>query len=318
MLADGTPADDVQVSLSGVGGGFAGLVGGRGSCSVTLTSSKHRTVQILICIAVSNAEVNSSPVHVMPLVFGPLTLTQSDQVPSGDELLEFYRPLGLPCSIKPLLIREQPELAIPGKIWDSALFASELALELTLRHPTDQNCNILDLSCGTGVCGLWLAAALDTRKRHAKIILSDLTEALPVIQANIAQSASFLDVEALSLCWGNKADLQQLEAICTTRNVTAIDVVIACDLIYEAELLPVLASTLKDIATMSQRPTTIVIGYKQRGLTQAEKAGLWRTFEEACGFKVARMQHVACTSMLAEKVEADFVGLELWLLTMSG
>jgi hypothetical protein len=317
LKLDGTIAYDLRIDMCAAELDFAGFTGGRGSCSIAISSEGNATTRLLLQISfgpVPSPQYDS--LHVMPLVFGPITLTNGSPQITGDEMLEFYRPLALPATTRPLLIREQPELAIPGKIWDSALFASEVALELAMQRPVDAPCNVLDLSCGTGVCGLWLSAALQAQGRSANIVLTDLEEALPVIRNNINHCKPTMPVEALPLSWADERNLQRVFDTLTKLDTPSIDIVVACDLIYEAEHLALLAATLRAIATTSVRPTTIIIGYKQRGLTHGEKENLWLSFQRECGFFVKRMHGASCKFMLPRCVDADYIGVELWLLSM--
>lgn len=366
---------------------WAGYNGGKGGCAVRTTTKagtsdhvrEHGHGNFLLKIGIPGGVVEDK-LHVLPLIIGPFKYVAraEDVALSGEELLLFYRPLTLPQSIQDasdtlstsslintttsassslslapaaILIKESPELAIPGKIWDSALFCGPMALRLltaaitadaierqrTNSASVPESIHILDLSTGTGVCGLWLAAAL-SRSQDAvlsvrpsvTITFTDLEEAIETIRDNVALNESIIDsritLAVRALPWGTATTT--ITGSATPADLTdPIDLIIACDVIYEAHLLPALVDTLNALSTPGK--TRVLVGYKQRGLSRAEKERVWSLFSET--FLVERLgdgvlddgdagvgheNEVDLVQGTLEKpVSAKYVGVELWLLT---
>lgn len=296
---------------------WPGFSGGRGALAVRVcrpASPSAPSSPFLLKIGVVRGPIEDT-LHVLPLLVGPFSFTNDDEVRlTGEEMLYFHRQLHLPrheqstvALLPPLtaiMIRESPEIAIPGKIWDSALFASSAALQSLLVNRAGVTCpNILDLSSGTGICGIWLAAVISSHFPTARIIVSDLEEAVTVMQDNIALNRhkikAGVTTEVRVIRWGNMDDVADLEPL---------DIVVACDLIYESELLPLLVETLDALTT--RRRTRVIIGYKQRGLTKDEKEKLWETLSGK--FKVEKLPGI--DGCMDRECMSDAVGVELWQL----
>lgn len=346
---------------------WPGLDGGKGACKVTARTKADCTIdgKDSIWLHISILPSTVAHLHVMPLVVGPIALTTSpaEAQLTGDELLYFYRPLCLPAAVQSvteedaaaLMIQEQPELAIPGKIWDSALFAAQAALDLLAvdiqEHAKSAAAHtplhVLDLSSGTGVCGIWLAAALShgglLRERGLRLTLTDLDDSLGVMRRNADGAAHLwaaddVTVDVRRVRWGERSDLdsrsrpelasrhQTCDSADTDLTADGIgaDLVLACDLVYEPQYLDALARTFVDLccpanietsADSTQGGCRVLIGYKRRGLSQMEKQTLWQRFA-LCFESVEQIdsQRVS-SSMIDSAPTAKHCGIELWLLS---
>ena len=281
---------------------WPGYSGGRGACMIRVTNT---TKQVRLKIGLARGQVEDS-IKVIPLVIGTFDVLkrEEDVKLTGDEMLYFYRPLR--TSGSSILIKEAPEIAIPGKIWDSAIFAGPAALTM-VEAMEKSEVHVIDLSTGTGVCGIWLAAALKQKKSRkiVTVTMTDVEEALNTIRDNVALNDD-LEKGRLRICalpWGDEI---------ASSVIATPDLIIACDLIYESDLLPLLYETF---CSLSKPGTRILIGYKQRGLSIAEKSDTWQMFSKS--FKVDRLSgEYLRSAVLDTELTADSVGVELWLLTM--
>lgn len=305
--------DDSEREWSGNRGlTWPGLSGGKGALSVKINPRSTGAIPsaFLLKIGIPRGK-NEDSLHVMPLLIGPFKLVSNSAEAqlTGEELLYFHRQLPLSPSVdvveegktRSVTIRESPEIAIPGKIWDSALFAAPCALQTLISMPT-RSPHILDLSSGTGVCGLWMAAEISKHNyKDGLVTITDLHEAVPGMSLNIELNQHLISpeitIDVKVLKWGELDILSE---------IAPIDVLIACDLIYEAHLLPPLVATLDALTTPGR--TNIIVGYKQRGLSKIEKQLLWRTFEKK--FRVERLDGI--DAAMEKACHSPFMGVELW------
>ncbi|ORY97287.1 putative methyltransferase-domain-containing protein [Syncephalastrum racemosum] len=228
-------------------------------------------------------------VEALPLVLGPLTLTDDDK--GDDDWLDERNKATLNRTYAAsylnrfanhrlqfnLIIREGWSLGTPGKMWDSALVVSEMMAKRLIRTPrVYDRCHIVDLSAGTGCAGILLATLcreLDPAHRTT-ITLTDLPSALGIIRENKDLNLGTrvdprLRIEALQ--WGNK---QQHRAIVGTHPA---DIILASDVLYEPKCFADLVTTLEDMSTFGR--TVIFLGYKRRGLNDEEEALFFRLAE---------------------------------------
>jgi predicted nicotinamide N-methyase len=121
---------------------------------------------------------------------------------------------------------------------------------------------VLDLGSGTGTHAIALAA--NVLKASDRVILSDLPEVVPLMQANIEANRAHLalqaTVEAVPLSWGSQADLDAL-AIQPT-------LLTASDVVYYPQLHPLLLRTL--LGLLRDPTTPFVLAYKSRELAKEE------------------------------------------------
>lgn len=98
-----------------------------------------------------------------------------------------------------------------------------------------------------------------------EIVLTDLEEALPLIKGN--QRLNHIPfssrISIKKLAWGDKKDIDRVTAKC-------FDYVLALDLLYNTIHFPSLISTFYNLLDEREN-TTIIMGYKPRGLKQSEE-----------------------------------------------
>lgn len=168
---------------------------------------------------------------------------------------------------------------IAGKVWEAAytmmLYVQDSdAYEFDPRFEFGTEGVVVELGAGTGAAGLALAAA----HPHARVVLTDLPEVCPLLQAN---AQGFAGVGVRPLSWGYAAHAQALQA---ELDPAPISCIICSDLVYFRELLAPLLRTLLHLTATTARATDprIVISYKIRSLTKEmafwSAFGLWFTF----------------------------------------
>jgi hypothetical protein len=113
----------------------------------------------------------------------------------------------------------------------------------------------------TGCVGL-LIAALYKRffpEYHPDIMLTDLQDALYILEYNKAKNFLANNADILPLTWGNRKDEQLL-----LKN-GPIDFIIASDVLYKPEHFNDLVNTLDQLCS---KKTRLYLGYKKRGLSE--------------------------------------------------
>jgi len=150
---------------------------------------------------------------------------------------------------------------------------------------------VVELGAGTGAAGLALAAA----HPHARVVLTDLPEVCPLLQAN---ARGFTGVGVRPLSWGCAAHARALQAelgpapissvICSDLVCRVVDCLSvtndAGSQVYFPELLAPLLRTLLHLTAIAAAATDtrVVISYKIRSLTKEmafwSAFGLWFTF----------------------------------------
>ena len=111
----------------------------------------------------------------------------------------------------------------------------------------------------TGLLGLYV----NNRVANGRVTITELDEALELIHHNAKLNHQQVNIRPL--LWGDKAQA----AACGKA-----DVIVASDVLYEAEFFNDLTEALTDLATSTTR---IYIGYKRRGLDDAEEKRFWKT-----------------------------------------
>uniref|UniRef100_H3H395 Methyltransferase domain-containing protein n=1 Tax=Phytophthora ramorum TaxID=164328 RepID=H3H395_PHYRM len=133
-----------------------------------------------------------------------------------------------------------------AKVWDCALvLAKFLANDAYFPQDFFLNKRVIELGCGVGVPGL-AAAALGAKK----VVLTDMSVAIPWIQANIElnQTRNYIssDVRAESLMWGENEALEMHQ----------FDVILCSDLVYgERSISQKLVQTIVQLS----HPKTLVV-----------------------------------------------------------
>jgi predicted nicotinamide N-methyase len=128
----------------------------------------------------------------------------------------------------PLVVEQDKSLGKGGYCWDAGFILGEHIINnFEGREETITPSNMIELGCGTGLCGLMLAKALNVH-----VTLTDLPELMPLLRRNVARN--FIDeksgesvveaaikeyigadngiddvrgsASASVLCWGDKED----------------------------------------------------------------------------------------------------------------
>lgn len=81
----------------------------------------------------------------------------------------------------PLLIEQDKRLGKGGLCWDAAFILGEYLIEIL--EQTVSPISIIELGCGTGICGLMVAKAAPV-----KITMTDLPELMPLLQRNLGRN----------------------------------------------------------------------------------------------------------------------------------
>ncbi|KAI8368758.1 putative methyltransferase-domain-containing protein [Blakeslea trispora] len=221
---------------------------------------------------------------ILPLVIGPIEIVPDLPVqhdtslplelwpqPNDRELSMVYEGYRLfHASVDPpvnIAIHEMWDSGIPGKIWDSALVMLDFIKLMIQLHPDYMNQkHTLDLSAGTGLLGLYVASKMkESSVEQGKITITELDEAVDLIDKNLIINRFLMQaqVHSKNLLWGNQ---EQAKAC------GKADLIIASDVLYEAQFFEDLVKALVDL---SSKDTRIYIGYKRRGLTASEEDRFW-------------------------------------------
>lgn len=123
-----------------------------------------------------------------------------------------------------------------------------------LLHPAQsQRLNVLELGSGCGIVGKALASI----RPDCHVILSDLIDAMELIQLNLADSqlASGSRLSSMILDWG-----QDLPASITAEQ---FDLILVCDCTYNSDSIPALVTTLSALIARSPG-AMIVVAHKLR------------------------------------------------------
>ncbi|OZJ02927.1 hypothetical protein BZG36_04126 [Bifiguratus adelaidae] len=236
-----------QYPLNGVSGFYHS---GKGGVQLCLKG----TGQVYVWIG--GQEINDK-MDIVPLVIGPIALVPS--VPDSEPPVldnNMYRSVSV--RDRHVMVQEFWDAGIPGKVWDSAL---DIANYIARQCENDdawlnEGDHVIDLSAGTGLLGLVVAAGAP----HAHVTLTEVPEALNTLRHNAALNPD-LSVSIQALEWANPQHMNALQRS---------NLVLASDLFYENDYIPALMATLHHLGP------PIWIGYKQRGLTAAEQDAMWQ------------------------------------------
>ena len=177
------------------------------------------------------------------------------------ELVSGFRLLPIESSILPQLplVLAESSSGICGRVWDSGVWMAKwLGNELSTfggvvydqrrGQVQPKDVSIVELGSGVGVAGLAAAAI------GAKVLLTDLEEALPMLQLNAAVNAHRCEhvPSAAALGWGD--ELESLQPLIEWRKGIGSGeddelLVLCSDVVYEPEAYTPLLGTLKALAS---------------------------------------------------------------------
>lgn len=130
---------------------------------------------------------------------------------------------------------------------------------VAINDNTQPRMSIVELGAGVGLTGLQLA---QNYGRAARLLLTDLPEAMPLLQRNIELNQSTSNVQAQVLSWGHKDDIQQaLEWVQQEPNIPLL--IIASDCVYFEELYKPLEKTLAALLSQYQPAVCIIAGVRR-------------------------------------------------------
>ncbi|CEP13199.1 hypothetical protein [Parasitella parasitica] len=258
-------------------------------------------------------------IMAFPLIIGPVTMEESSiHTPTYASINNLWEEPSTSNTIfhgyrlqdsSFLVIREDWSLGTPGKMWDSALVLSQMMTD-KISHDPDyfRGGRFIDLSAGTGCLGLLIAALYkniyrDHKHNMPRITLTDLPEALDLIQQN--RSCNHLEgyTSVKSLEWGNYRDVQNLLL------EGPIHTVIASDVLYRPSTFPSLVRTLVWLSEQNRHQIEIYVGYKRRGLALQDE----KQFFNLC----AESFHIITLSSAEICIKRNS-NLEGWILTGEG
>lgn len=128
---------------------------------------------------------------------------------------------------------------------------------------TDQQFTILELGSGTGLAGLAAAAVFkENTTKNLKVILTDLAEALPALERNVAANPSISDLIHVTECDWYKPIFENMLKISDNNR---IDCIIAADCVWLEELVQPFVATLEEIIKKAGSiRTKVLLGYQSR------------------------------------------------------
>ena len=196
--------------------------------------------------------------------------TRAHLWPAGKAMTQFLgssEGLAVIQSIFPAPTAADPDKANSGTV-SSSISKSRQNNELS----------VLELGSGLGVVGLAFAASVRSSLLPVgKVVLSDVQDAMELLQHNILRNKSILDatiVEAIPLLWKTQQEeeeewrrrrqQQQQQASSIEETLTAqYHLLLASDVLYNAEIIPALLSTVKrHLTTISN--SGLILGVRWR------------------------------------------------------
>ncbi|KAI9491111.1 putative methyltransferase-domain-containing protein [Zychaea mexicana] len=256
--------------------------------SIKDDNDKQSNASFYLHINMERVESCALSPNILPLVVGPIhvhtvatasTQQQQSECPTNAPIESWPEGTEMEHDIYRLfsntMVKEYWDAGIPGKIWDSAVVMLEFLKNMSLKDAK----HVVDLSAGTGLLGFYV----NKMKKDINVTITELEEAMGLIQVNAKLNHDVDDpvarrVNIRPLLWGNK---EQAEAC------GKADIIVASDVLYEAEFFQDLVQALEDLSVPST--TRIYIGYKRRGLDTTEEDRFWKTCQDH-GFKITLLQ----------------------------
>jgi hypothetical protein len=264
-----------------------------------------------------------------------------------------------------LVITEQTSFDLDKKIWDSGIGLSAWITDLAKdyprrpdRHPEliqslrkrlfgAEACNIIELGAGTGIVSLALASlrtltlkALsppaglsesDNETPHrnlGRILTTDLSTAIPLLEENIEKNASsfkLLKPEAMVLDWDHCEEfvfpLDGPQNPSSSENLEW-DIIVMADVTYNTSSFPSLIKTLFKLLKSSRTAPAlrhghqplVLLGYKQRDASERQ---MFELLKEELGLALVRVGSVEGWPGSGENGGTQKEEIEIWLGTVS-
>ena len=102
--------------------------------------------------------------------------------------------------------------------------------------------SVLEVGSGTGFVGLALA-----KLGASRVTLTDLPQRLPILKRNVEENGLEDDVSVQALAWGTTSAIDDEP-----------DLIVASDVTYDAELVPLLATTLAALLSGGRKPKALL------------------------------------------------------------
>jgi predicted nicotinamide N-methyase len=123
---------------------------------------------------------------------------------------------------------------IHSSVWEGGL----ALLAYLQQHPVPKDTLIVDLGSGTGIVGLGL-----TKLGYTKVAVTDLQEALPLLDDNVQRNEVSDAVQVCNLTWGEPLSKQVLNLIQNSKRVLCV----GADIVYRQSLFAPLIATLAEL-----------------------------------------------------------------------
>ena len=187
------------------------------------------------------------------LVHDVAELEISDAADVGVKYIEFESPIRHIC----VKLESNPVLGIAFQLWPAA----RLLCDFIESHPEEvfeghEHVNLLELGAGIGLCGIFSQLAFS--ERVVETIVTDLADAVPLMDRNIAINEA-INVHSAVLPWGSESDLASSINSFTSPQLPCV--VLAADCVYWENLFQPLCDT---VTSLCKRHYTIIIAHVRR------------------------------------------------------
>ena len=191
--------------------------------------------------------LDSGEVHVVDKLIGKFQLYNTDNTCLGivkvteskdlsnTKLIDIHDCNGEYCKIHRLTITEDKFTKgnLGCQVWLSSL---AFILWCEKHHALTNLGHVLELGCGVGLCGIYLASSKKTRSFVSSVTLTDGFECLKdVVATNISQNDTHLDTQFKVLKWEEH----------TKESEIRFDTIIATDCIYTTNSQPLIDTIFK-------------------------------------------------------------------------
>lgn len=156
-------------------------------------------------------------------------------------------------TVRSIRIRTNKKLGIAHQLWPAASFLCKyIEGNMSTILPNPSSCNILELGAGVGLCGSFLAAL-----GCKKVVMTDLSDALGLLNENIIVNNIESNAVASILRWGIEEDIHQSTRLFGGESF----LVIAADCVYWQSLYKPFYETLCILTDMG---ATVLLAHVKR------------------------------------------------------